>query len=147
VTPEVGVRLPIGVDSGELLAEAGALEAAGAHLLWAGDRELDPITLLAAVAALTSRIRLALEEPAAGRERELETLRVLSRGRLVVGLPEGWVEVAAPEGRAAWRELRARHAAAGTVGILLAYDPRLVDLLRNPDQEDDRSQDLQLAQG
>jgi hypothetical protein len=74
VTPEVGVRLPIGVDSGELLAEAGALEAAGAHLLWAGDRELDPITLLAAVAALTSRIRLALEEPAAGRERELGLL-------------------------------------------------------------------------
>jgi alkanesulfonate monooxygenase SsuD/methylene tetrahydromethanopterin reductase-like flavin-dependent oxidoreductase (luciferase family) len=147
VTPEVGVRLPIGVDSGELLAEASALEAAGAHLLWAGDGELDPITLLAAAAALTSRIRLALEEPAAGQERELETLRVLSRGRLLVGLPEGWVEVAAPEGRVAWRELRAQHAAAGTVGILLAYDPRLVDLLRNPDQEDDRSQDLQLAQG
>lgn len=147
MTPEVGVRLPAGVDSGELLAEAGALEAAGAGLLWAGDGELEPVTLLAAVAARTSRIRLALEAPAAGRERELETLRALSRGRLVVGLPEGWVEAAAPAGRADWRELRAQHEAAGTVGILLAYDPRLVDLLRNPDQEDDRSQDLQLAQG
>jgi alkanesulfonate monooxygenase SsuD/methylene tetrahydromethanopterin reductase-like flavin-dependent oxidoreductase (luciferase family) len=147
VTPEVGVRLPAGVDSGELLAEAGALEAAGAHLLWAGDGELDPVTVLAAVAAMTSRIRLALELPAAGREHALETLRVLSRGRLVVGLPDGWVELAAPAGRADWREIRAQQTAAGTIGILLAHDPRLVDLLRNPDQEDDRSQDLQLAQG
>ena len=147
MTTEVGVRLPAGLDSGELLAEAGALEAAGAHLLWAGAGDLDPVTLLAAVAALTSRIRLALEAPAAGRERELETLRVLSRGRLVVGLPPGWVEVPAPEGRAEWRRLRTEHEAAGTAGLLLAYDPRLLDLLRNPDQEDDRSQDLQLAQG
>jgi alkanesulfonate monooxygenase SsuD/methylene tetrahydromethanopterin reductase-like flavin-dependent oxidoreductase (luciferase family) len=147
VTLEVGVRLPAGLDSGALLAEAGALEAAGAHLVWADDAELDPLTLLAAVAALTSRIRLALEPPGPGRERELETLRVLSRGRLVLGLPEGWVEVAAPEGRAAWRELRQAQAAAGSEGVLLAYDPRLIDLLRNPDQEDDRSQDLQLASG
>jgi alkanesulfonate monooxygenase SsuD/methylene tetrahydromethanopterin reductase-like flavin-dependent oxidoreductase (luciferase family) len=147
MTLQVGVRLPAGLDSGELLAEAGALEAAGADLLWAGDGQLEPLTLLAAVAAMTSRIRLALEPPGPGRERELETLRVLSRGRLVLGVPKGWVESAAPDGRAAWREMRADHAAAGTEGVLLAYDVRLVDLLRHPDQEDDRSQDLQLAQG
>jgi len=146
VTLSVGVRLPTGLDTGELLAEAGALEAAGAELLWAEDAELDPITLLAAVAARTHRASLALEPPT-GRERELETLRALTRGRLQLGLPEGWAEGEVPGGRAAWRELKATHEDAGAAGLLLAYDPRLLDLLRNPDQEDDRSQDLQLAQG
>ncbi|HEX6349232.1 MAG TPA: hypothetical protein VF160_07565 [Candidatus Dormibacteraeota bacterium] len=147
MTLQVGVRLPSGIDTGELLAEAGALEAAGAGLLWAAEDELDPITLLAAVAARTHTAALGLAEPPAGREKELATLRVLARGRLLVGLPEGWVEGQVPAGRQAWRELRAEHEAAGAAGILLAHDPRLLDLLRNPDQEDDRSQDLQLAQG
>ena len=147
MTLQIGVRLPRGLDTGELLAEAGALEAAGAELLWADATELDPITLLAAVAARSHTSRLGLAAPAPGRDRELDTLRALCRGRLQVGLPEGWVEAEAPEGRAAWRELRAGHEAAGAIGLLLAYDARLLDLLRNPDQEDDRSQDLQLAQG
>ncbi|TMF89068.1 MAG: hypothetical protein E6I08_05565 [Chloroflexi bacterium] len=147
MTVAIGVRLPTGLDTGELLAEASALEAAGAELLWADESELDPITLLAAVAARTHTSGLGLQAPVEGRDRELATLRVLCRGRLRTGLPEGWVEGEIPDGRAAWRELKAGHEAAGTTGLLLAYDPRLLDLLRNPDQEDDRSQDLQLAQG
>ena len=149
MTLQVGVRLPAGLDTGELLAEAAALEAAGARLLWAGDEgELDAITLLAAAAARTTDVGLALAAPDPSRERELATLRTLCRGRLQVGLPEGWVEAPAPAGRAAWRELRAEHVSAGTTGLLLEYDPRLLDLLRNPDQgEDDRSQDMQLATG
>ncbi len=147
MTLPIGVRLPTGVDTGELLAEAGALEAAGAELLWADAGELDPITLLAAVAARTNAAALCLAAPPDGRQPELATLRVLCRGRLQLGLPDGWVEAEIPDGRAAWRELKSAQEAAGATGLLLTYDPRLVDLLRNPDQEDDRGQDLQLAQG
>jgi hypothetical protein len=142
--PKIGVRLPAAFDAaGEFLADARALEAAGADLLLLGEGPLDQAVLLGALAAVTSTAVLAAPAAQAG---QLETLRLLSRGRLGEGL-EGWVEEAFPESKAAWRESLAAHDAKGTLGVILAMDARLLDLLRNPELEDDRSQDLQLAQG
>ena len=142
--PKIGVRLPASFDTaGEFLADAQALEAAGVDLLLLGDGPLDSSLLAAAMAATTSRASLGLPKIDAGR---LETLQLLGRGRLVEHL-DGWLEEPFPESKVAWRETQAAHDAKGTVGIILGTDPRLLDLLRNPDLEDDRSEDLQLAQG
>ena len=139
--PKIGVRLPAEFASaGEFLADAQALEAAGADLLTLGDGDLDRPLLLAALAAATHRVALH-SGPGAS-----ETLRRLARERLVEDL-QGWSEVPFPVDRTAWRATLADHEGKGTAGLLLAMDPRLLDLLRNPDQEDDRSADLQLAQG
>jgi alkanesulfonate monooxygenase SsuD/methylene tetrahydromethanopterin reductase-like flavin-dependent oxidoreductase (luciferase family) len=59
---------------------------------------------------------------------------------------ELWVRTAMPEDRAQWRSSRDACAAAGATGLIVPADPRLLDLLRNGDEEDDRS-DLLLAQG
>jgi len=59
---------------------------------------------------------------------------------------ERWIRVPFPEGRVGWNELRAKAEAEGVAGIILPNDPRLLDLLRNPDVTDDRS-DLKLAFG
>jgi hypothetical protein len=48
-----------------------------------------------------------------------------------------------PEG---WRRTRLEYEAAGATGLVVPADPRLLDLLRNGDEESDRS-DLGLAQG
>ena len=129
--PKIGVRLPAAFASaGEFLADAQALEAAGADLITFGAGDLDRSLLLAALAGATSRVGLHVAGSPS------ETLRQLARSRLVEDL-EGWQEVPFPADRGAWR----------TAGLLLEMDPRLLDLLRNPDLEDDRSGDLQLAQG
>jgi hypothetical protein len=142
--PRIGVRLPAGFEgAGEFLADVQALEAAGADLLVLGEGPLVRVLLVAAMAAVTSTASLAA--PAAEAS-ELETLRLLSRGRLAESL-EGWIEEGFPESRTIWRDRLAEHEAKGTPGVILAMDSRLLDLLRNPDREDDRSQDLQLAQG
>jgi hypothetical protein len=143
--PKIGVRLPASFDTaGEFLADVQALEAAGADLLLLGEGPLDRSLLLAAMASLTSTASLAM--PAAGAGSELETLRLLSRGRLLEDL-EGWLEEPFPDTKTAWRERLAEHEAKGTPGVILGMRPGLLDLLRNPEREDDRTQDLQLAQG
>ena len=58
---------------------------------------------------------------------------------------ELWARVPAPGGRAAWRELLDEYAAMGATGIVVAHAPNLLDILRNP-EEDDR-QDLAMAVG
>lgn len=142
--PKIGVRLPASFDgAGEFLADVRALEAAGADLFLLGEGPLDASLLVAAIAAITSTAALAAPAVDAG---QLETLRLLSRGRLAEGL-EGWVEEVFPVSKSAWRECLAEHDSKATVGVIMAMDPRLLDLLRNPESEDDRSQDLQLAQG
>jgi hypothetical protein len=142
--PKIGVRLPASFDTaGEFLADVQALEAAGVNLLLLGDGPLDSCLLVAAMAAVTSKASLVLPVADAGRT---ETLQLLCRGRLV-GQLDGWLEEPFPESKAAWRDALAAHDAKGTPGIILGVDPRLLDLLRNPDLEDDRSEDLQLAQG
>ena len=59
---------------------------------------------------------------------------------------ERWLLVPAPQGRQPWRETRADAAGRGFTGLVVPVDPRLLDILRNPDDPGDR-RDLQLAQG
>lgn len=59
---------------------------------------------------------------------------------------ERWAQVAAPESRAAWRETRREYEGMGATGVIVPFGPRLLDILRRPDEEDDRS-DLLVAQG
>lgn len=154
---KIGVELRVSGDPGELFADARALEAAGADSFWpAGDE--DHLMLLSALAAVTWRARLVAVgevDPQAAR-----ALERLSRGRLVVASRDGeefalpgaegererWRSLPFPESRLAWTELRAGHEAAGVSGLVLQNDPRLLDLIRNPDVQDDRS-DMKLAFG
>ena len=59
---------------------------------------------------------------------------------------ELWAAIKTPDDREAWRRLRREYEDAGATGIIVPLDPRLLDLLRNGDEEEDRS-DLGLAQG
>lgn len=147
--PRIGVRLALTADARELFADARALEAAGVDSLWVDAADADPYVALAAVATATTGVRLvAAGAPAsAGRA----TCEQLARGRLAVfeecvDRGERWMRVDLPRGRDEWRALRAEAAAAGATGIVVPNDPRLLDLLRNPDQVDDRS-DLNMATG
>ena len=157
---KIGAELRLGEDVGELFADARALEAAGADSLWVLARDdQDPWILAAAVAATTWRARLVVVG-AVDRPETRTTLDILSRGRLVIGertgdavvLADGedalerWTISALPANRAEWKTLRVDRAAQGFAGIVLPNDPRLLDLVRNPDTEDDR-QDLKLAFG
>src|SRR5574341_1314106 len=62
------------------------------------------------------------------------------------GVAEHWVQIPAPGSRAAWRAALAGAAEGGTDGLLVPAGPRLLDMLRNPDDPGER-RDLQLAQG
>ncbi|HEV8535019.1 MAG TPA: hypothetical protein VGR87_04760 [Candidatus Limnocylindria bacterium] len=157
---KIGVEVRLAGDAGDLLADARAFEAAGADSLWVVGREdQDPWTLLAALAAVTWRARLVALD-SSERPEALATVERLSRGRLVVATRDGdmitlpaaegdaerWARSDFPAGRPAWKELRAKLEAEGFAGIAIPNDPRLLDLLRNPDTEDDR-EDLKLAFG
>jgi Luciferase-like monooxygenase len=61
-------------------------------------------------------------------------------------VPERWAQTEPPQGRAAWRAALEQAAERGAGGLLVAAGPRLLDILRNPDDPGDRS-DLHLAQG
>jgi hypothetical protein len=190
-TVKVGVlleRRP--AELGEWLADAAAFEAAGADALWvdpAPESNLDPLALLAALAALTSRALLvatprASERPSEALGRTLATVGRLSHGRLALaaeperleeltdlapgavalrrlpGVPaaferlheadpaERWIQTSPPEGRAAWRTALADAVTSGAGGLLVPAGPRLLDILRNPNDPEGR-RDLQLAQG
>jgi hypothetical protein len=91
---KVGVLLARpAADLGEWLADAAALDAAGADALWldpAGE-DADPLALAAALAAVTFRSLLVTAWPApagtgdpAGHTRTLATIERLSRGRLAL---------------------------------------------------------------
>ena len=144
----IGVRLTPSGEAGELFADAKAAEAAGADSLWIDAADGDPYVVLAALAAVTWRARLvARGAPADVAARE--TCARLARGRLVVAeelTDERWTESRFPASRAAWDELRTEGLAAGFTGVVLPNDPRLIDLLRNPDIVEDRS-DLKLSFG
>ena len=191
----IAVRLDPGLlERGELLAEAGALEAAGVDTLWMPESAagLDGAVLLAGLAGAIRDVRLGLQltEQAPGWRERARTLQALTRGRLLLsvtedppadppaplliegpgGEPSGrihnaelggekiaarveaetglehWLLGAGSHGRVAWRELREMALAAGATGVIVPHHPALLDLLRNPDQEDDRS-DLQMATG
>lgn len=149
---KVGVLFPTGFESpGELLADARALEAADVDSIWIEDDagELDAWLILAAIAATTSHVRLGVLprsplDKTTTHERRVETLQRLSRNR-VVGSGERWQEVKVPADRAAWATTLQQDRP-GVDGLIVPHDPRLLDMLRNPDEEIDRS-DLALAQG
>jgi hypothetical protein len=205
---EVGVLLARRPEElGEWLADARAFEAAGAAALWvdpAPESGLDPLALLAALAALTAEALLVATPPAglpaAALAGTLATVARLSHGRLALAADAGrlgeltalapgcdafrrlpgtppaferlrgegeaegraqaaasedergegeggrWVQAAPPESRAAWRAALADAEAAGAAGLLVPAGPRLLDILRHPDDPEGR-QDLQLAQG
>lgn len=147
--PDIGVRLAATGDPGELFADARALEAVGVHSLWADAVDGDPYVLLAAVAAVTWRTVLVATGSPDGVGRP--TCERLARGRLVIAeeaMAAGarWIHALFPESRAAWRAALEAAGAGDAAGIVLRNDPRLLDLLRNPDVEDDRS-DLNVAVG
>jgi alkanesulfonate monooxygenase SsuD/methylene tetrahydromethanopterin reductase-like flavin-dependent oxidoreductase (luciferase family) len=57
-----------------------------------------------------------------------------------------WVQVSSPRGRAAWKDTLRDYGRSGATGIIVSHAPNLLDILRNPDNEDDR-QDLLIATG
>jgi hypothetical protein len=57
-----------------------------------------------------------------------------------------WVSTPVPQSRAAWWAARADAAERGARGLVVPADPRLLDILRNPDEPGER-RDLQLSQG
>ena len=221
---KIGVRLPARFDdSGEYLADARAMDAAGVDSLWLDDQGYDPWLLLASVAAVTGRARLIAPVGATGGQdaatlaNRVATLAGLSHGRCVLSLTgagadsiasltalarsldhrvivevedgrhaqaaarladgvvglddscealkallppllrardeakcteplEVWARVKMPPDREQWRQMLRDYEDAGATGIVVPHDPRLLDQLRNGDEDDDRS-DLQLAQG
>jgi len=222
---KIGVLLPAHfVDTGDYLADARALDAAGVDSLWLTGGGFDPWLVMSGIAAVTGQARLAVPisardaETPDGLARRLATLDRLSRGRVLATVapaddPAGtealitcarrggprpvlvealggghalvgarhadglvataepaechaafdqardrrerdrlstpfelWTRIPAPAGPEQWRERLAGAAAVGATGVIVPADPRLLDLVRNGDQEDDRS-DLTLAQG
>src|SRR5438309_11004289 len=68
---KIGVLFPSRFeDPGEFLADARAMEAAGADSVWMADLSdgLDPMLALAAIAAITSQLRLGVIEVSPSRE-------------------------------------------------------------------------------
>src|SRR6266446_5603504 len=144
---KVGVLFPSRFeDPGNFLADARAMEAAGADSVWMEEGVgLDPLLALAAISAVTSHIRLGLITQAKGGSgRGLETLQHLSRQRVITD-HQRWSRVEVPADRDAWAKTLA-DAQPDFDGVLVPMDPRLLDLLRHPDDAIDRS-DLLLAQG
>jgi hypothetical protein len=168
---KVGVLFPSRFeDPGEFLADARAMEAAGVDSVWLEEHSdgLDPMLVLAAIAAVTSQLRLGLLQTKPVEPNRVETLQQLSRERLIslvpssligqfpsphVGegqgggfpRPERWQRVEVPGDREAWADTLER-AKNDADGVLVPMDPRLLDILRHPDEAIDRS-DLLLAQG
>ena len=93
------------------------------------------------------RIVLLSRTPLRVGERELD-------GVIVEGPPESlrrgplplWVRVRYPMSKPEWKETRTAYEAAGAAALILQRDPRLLDLLRNPDVMDDRA-DLNITVG
>jgi alkanesulfonate monooxygenase SsuD/methylene tetrahydromethanopterin reductase-like flavin-dependent oxidoreductase (luciferase family) len=159
---KVGVLLPSRFeDPGEFLADARAMEAAGADSIWLEEGDgYDPMLALAEIAAIPSQLRLGLitlNTPSSfsgGSGRGFETLQHLSRRRGMVGVSqagtivngtEKWRRVEVPADREAWARTL-EQAGPDFDGVLVPLDPRLLDILRHPEDAIDRS-DLLLAQG
>lgn len=131
---------------GEWLTDAAAFDAGGADaLLLDPGPDLDVLALAAALAAVTFQALLVVTLPETP-QRSLDTIHRLSRGRLVTRADESWEHVPVPPGRAAWRAACADAAERGVAGLVVPADPRMLDILRNPDDPGDR-RDLHLAQG
>ncbi len=100
----------------------------------------------ARAAALVADGAIGLDDSPERLRESLEKLRRLREDAGLAGPFEAWARIAMPADPAEWRAKREAYAAAGAFGLIVQADPRLLDLLRNGDEEDDRS-DLALAQG
>ncbi len=69
----------------------------------------------------------------------------VSQGLKIVSATTEWLRVEVPADREAWARTL-REAEPEFDGVLVPLDPRLLDILRHPEDAIDRS-DLQLAQG
>lgn len=215
---KVGVLLPSHFeDAGDFLADARALDAAGADSLWIDGDGHEPWMVLAAIASVTGRVRLVAPVSAARAgaplDADVRTLDRLSRGRLmlkvdgaslpdllksttkpdrrqvqvVVEAKEGegaasrdllanglvfacsspascramreamahgdriparelWTLLPSPQDRAEWSLALREYEEAGATGVLVPSGPRLLDMIRNAGEDEDRS-DLSLSQG
>jgi hypothetical protein len=148
------------LDSLALLAALATLTSRALLVatLPASERPSDALGRMLATIGRLSHGRLALAaEP--GRLEELTDLAPGSAAfRRLPGEPvaferlreadtaERWVRIPPPEGRAAWRTALADAGTSGAAGLLVPAGPRLLDILRNPNDPDGR-RDLQLAQG
>ena len=150
---KVGVLLPSRFeDPGDFLADARAMEAAGVDSVWIEDGGgHDPMLTMAAIAAVTGGLRLGLildstPLPDGARDRRMETLQHLSRRRVITSAgSERWRRVDVPADREAWAKTL-EQSNPDFDGVIVPMDPRLLDILRHPEDAIDRS-DLQLAQG
>lgn len=90
---------------------------------------------------------------------EAEQSALMADGVIVPGTPdevralrskegnsELWVDVSVPTDKAGWANMTAAMEAAGATGIIVPWDPRLIDLLRSAGEPDDRT-DLLIATG
>ena len=129
-------------DAGEFVADVRALETAGATMVAFEGEGTEHWIVLGAAAALTERLILQVDDA-----RAFAVANRISHGRAVLGEPAGerWVAIAMPPDRASWTAALGEQEAAGATGVIVPWDPRLVDLLRNPDP-DDRS-DLLMSTG
>jgi hypothetical protein len=130
---KIGVTMPGRVDdAGDFLANVRALEAAGAELVGLDGDSAEQWVMLGAIAAATERVMLRItgSEPAA--------VRALSRGRAIAGTPENerWVELEMPPDRDSWAAMLRDQETEGVTGVIVPWDERLIDLLRNPDADD-----------
>lgn len=199
---KVGVRLPpLTGSAGEYLADATALEAAGADSIWLEMAAPGAWVVVGALAVATQRVRLgcildgvALRN-AAYPGPSIVAAQKLSRGRVVIAAPAGdvarvattgatrfsigaasgepvdgvihqldsptdaprrtdagidaqievWGDIPMPVDRDAWSGTMSAYGAAGVTGVILRWDPRLIDLLRNA-EPDDRA-DLLMSTG
>jgi hypothetical protein len=125
-----GVEAMIGV--ARLAGHRVILEAAGQEQVQQAVRLADGMVSLDE-SPEQLKASLALIPPASGATAPAEPFEV-------------WARIDMPTDREAWRRLRQEFADAGATGVIVPGDPRLLDLLRNGDEDDDRS-DLGLAQG
>jgi hypothetical protein len=139
---KIAVLMPSTVeDAGDFLANIRALEAAGAEMIGVEGGATERLILLGAIAAVTERVRIMTTGS------EPDVIRALGRGRAERTMEPGesWVEVPVPRDRESWTVTLREQEAAGTTGVIVPWEPRLIDLLRNP-EPDDRS-DLQMSTG
>ncbi len=171
----IGVELT-SANLNEVFADAKALEAAGADSLWCAGPDDPLVFLAALAAVTYRARLVALDAKAAEAQRAtLERLsrgrlvlatsaldpaatilvasgnaealaRAVADAKVRDETMECWARVPLPPSRAAWDELRAAYEQVGASGIVVPNDPRLIDLLRNPDVVEDRS-DMKLAFG
>ncbi len=143
---------------GEFVADVTALEAAGADSIWleAGPEPTAELMIqVGAILAVTHRVGIGLIGSTRQAPTVMETIQRLGGGRGLAALRSGsdllvadelWAEVELGKDRAAWRQAVEAVASAGRSGLIVAWDPRIIDLLRNAEAEDDRS-DLLISTG